>query len=216
MVMVGIPGHIYRYICLQISHGRSPPTVPPLEKLVAISVDVGRHEVALGLIAQHLHKSFRNKKILCNLLWNDVMRYRWFQFVCVFSCIFDTPKIGGKVVSKYVLLAVFYLGKIGAKWFQRCVLPIVDSLNIGARWVSSFCFRCPEIGEMIWHRCLKQMDLDGVIPAHIGGNAVYYWESTPFSEWFFGRYTQQICWLGCSTYGDPLTVLSVIPVVTPE
>lgn len=160
--------HIYRYICLQISHGRSPPTVPPLEKLVAISVDVWRHKVALGLIAQHLHKSFHNKKILCNLLWNDVMRYRWFQFVCVFSCIFDTPKIGGKVVAKYVLLAVFYLGKIGAKWFQRCVLPIVDSLNIGARWVSSFCFRCPEIGEMIWHRCLKQMDLDGVIPAHIG------------------------------------------------
>ena len=60
------------------------------------------------------------------------------------------------------------------------------------------------------------MDLDGVIPAHIGAMQFYYLESTPFSKRFFGRYTQQICWLGCSIYGDPLTVLNVIPVVSPE
>ena len=130
----------YPYIPLhmpQISHGRSPPTVPPLQKLVAISVDVWRHEVALGLIAQHLHKSFHSKKILCNLLWNDVMRYRWFQFVCVFSCIFDTPKIGGQRGFKVCFACSVLLRKNWGKVVSTlCLTNFWFPKEIGARWVS--------------------------------------------------------------------------------
>ena len=141
--------HIYRYICLQISHGRSPPTVPPLEKLVAISVDVWRHKVALGLIAQHLHKSFHNKKILCNLLWNDVMRYGGFNLFAYFRC----PKNWGQSGFKDVLLAVFYLGKLGRSGFNDVFYQFLIPWTSGQGGFQR-CFRCPDIGEMIWQRCL--------------------------------------------------------------
>ena len=86
--------------------------------------------MALGLIAQHLHKSFHNKKILCTFFCGnsgDVMKVVAHTY-CL--CVFSIPRI------------------LGAKWFQRCFyfenggkavfkdvfLLFFDSWNIGGRW----------------------------------------------------------------------------------